>query len=237
MLKSIIRAFVGENSWKKLGEARQEFRIRNQVVHMDPQLFNFLNPLLPSTGYYVDIGAHDGRSYSNTYHLEKLGWKGVLVEPVLPIFFRLLDLRSKKDNYFANAACVSVTYDKENLLMSYGDLMSFAPHISSLDATEWRGGADKFLNRNERVVDTWVPARTTTSILDDAQSPPNIDFLSIDVEGSEKEVLAGINFEKYSFNIICLETYTPSEFIPYLQNYGYVNLAYIENNLIFQRVN
>jgi FkbM family methyltransferase len=235
MFKSIIRNFVGENTWKKLGEARQEFKIRNKNIHMDPLLFEYLNPLLPRVGYYADIGAHDGRSFSNTYHLEKLGWSGVLVEPMLPTYFRLRDMRSKDSNFFANAACVSFAYSDKNLLMSYGDLMSFAPGISTLNASEWRDGAKQFLNRNETVIDTWVPATTLTSIFDHAKSPAQIDFMSIDVEGAESEVLDGIDFRKYSFTYICLETYVPDMILPKLETHGYRSLAYVANNLILQK--
>jgi hypothetical protein len=43
--------------------------------------------MLPASGFYVDVGAHDGRSMFNTYHLERSkGWNGILIEPILSVF-------------------------------------------------------------------------------------------------------------------------------------------------------
>lgn len=235
MIKAIFRNYVGDLAWKKLGEARQEFRIRKQKIHMDPSIYEAIGHLLPSNGYYVDIGAHDGRSFSNTFHLEKDGWCGLLVEPVLPTYFRLLQIRSLDSNYFANAACVSFLNNSENLLMSYGDLMSFAPEISTVNADEWRNSAMQFLNRNETIINTWVPAKTLNAILGEAVSPNFIDFLSIDVEGSELEVVSGIDFTKYTFGLICLETYNPDVILEFIETHGYTSKMYVANNLILTK--
>jgi len=235
VIKALLRNYVGDLAWKKLGEARQEFRIRKQKIHMDPSIYEAIGHLLPSKGYYVDIGAHDGRSFSNTFHLEKDGWRGLLVEPVLPTYFRLLQIRSLASNYFANAACVSFLNENENLLMSYGDLMSFAPEISTVDADEWRNSAKQFLNRNETITDTWVPAKTLNVILGEAESPNYIDFLSIDVEGSELEVVSGVDFTKYTFGLICLETYNPDLILEFLKTHGYTSKMYVVNNLILTK--
>lgn len=236
MIKSLLRKFMGPTAWIKLTEARQEFRIRNQLVHMDRQLYEVVDPLLPKRGYYVDIGAHDGRSYSNTYHLENMGWNGVLVEPILPTFFKLRQMRSIENNHFANAACVAFDYSSPNVLMSYGDLMSFAPEISTLDANEWIAGSEKFLNRNEITTETWVPAKTLNQILLDANSPKVVSFMSIDVEGAELEVLRGINFDLFSFELICLETYTPDILLEFLSEKGYRAVTYVAHNLVLQKV-
>lgn len=235
MIKALLRNYVGDLAWKKLGEARQEFRIRKQKIHMDPAIYKAIGHLLPSKGYYADIGAHDGRSFSNTFHLEKDGWQGLLVEPVLPTYFRLLQIRSLASNYFANAACVSFSNDSKNLLMSYGDLMSFAPEISTVDADEWRNGAKQFLNRNETITDTWVPAKTLNVILGEAESPNYIDFLSIDVEGAEYDVISGIDFMKYTFGLICLETYKPEIILEFMKIHGYTSKMYVANNLILTK--
>lgn len=232
MIKSLIRKFIGPHAWIKLAEARQEFKIRNQILHMDPDLFEIVDPLLSTSGYYVDIGAHDGRSYSNTYHLEKAGWRGLLIEPILPTYFRLRQLRSHKSNHFVNAACVPFNYNLPNVFMSYGDLMSFAPDISTLNAAEWISGARQFLNRNESITETWAPAKTLNTILLEVDSPKNISFMSIDVEGAELEVLKGLDFDVFSFNLICLETYNPELLIEFMLTKGYVSITYVANNLV-----
>ena len=202
---------------------------------MDPDLFEAVKTLLPTVGYYVDIGAHDGRSYSNTFHLEKSGWCGLLVEPILPTFFKLRQLRSLQTNQFVNAACVAFDYTAPNVLMSYGDLMSFAPELSTLDADEWRSGSERFLNRAELIADTWVPAKTLDEILAGVNSPKSISFLSIDVEGAELHVLKGIDFDKYSFELICLETYNPESILEFMAAKGYRAKTYVAHNLVFEK--
>ena len=235
MIKSLLRRYIGSQAWAKLADVRQEFRIRNQIVHMDHDLFAVVGPMLPVGGYYVDIGAHDGRSYSNTYHLEKAGWKGLLVEPILPTYFRLRQLRSLESNHLVNAACVAFDYSSPHVLMSYGDLMSIAPEISTLDAADWVSGSEKFLNRNETVTKTWAPAKTLNQILMEVNSPENISFLSIDVEGAELEVLKGVNFDYFNFDLICLETYTPEILLEFMSTKGYFAITYVAHNLVLQK--
>jgi len=50
-----------------------------------------------------------------------------------------------------------------------------------------------------------APAMTLNQILDKSKTPKNIDFLSLDTEGTELDVLKGINFKKYNFNYILIE--------------------------------
>ena len=60
--------------------------------------------------------------------------------------------------------------------------------------------------RGEKVFSFLASARTLNSILVNANSPKNIDFLSLDTEGAEFEVLNGINFKVYKFKYILVET-------------------------------
>jgi FkbM family methyltransferase len=235
MLKRFLRRYVGEQAWGKLTEFKQEFKIRNQEVHMDPDLYEFFKTRLPDKGYFVDVGAHDGRSYSNTFHLEKLGWKGILIEPILPTYFRLKQIRNPHTNHFVNSACVSFDYPDSNLEMSYGDLMSIAPSISRLNSEEWVAGSTTFLNRNEDNAVTWVPAKTLNSIMQELQSPEHLEFLSIDVEGAELEVLKGIDFLNYEIDIICVETYEPNLIREWMELKPYREIGFLAHNLIFER--
>jgi FkbM family methyltransferase len=221
--------------WQRLGQAKQEFIWSKTEVFMDSDIYKFINSMLPDGGFYVDVGAHDGRSMSNTYHLERSkGWNGILIEPILSIYLRLRELRSLDTNIFVNCACVSFEFDDVNLEMQYGDSMSFAPEISSVEKSEWSKGAKKFLRVNEQSLVTWVPARTLQSILDEASAPQVIDFLSIDVEGAELEVLRGVNFGSYRFRIICVESFHPDLVTELLLNNGYQFIENIKDNLVFR---
>jgi len=68
-------------------------------------------------------------------------------------------------------------------------------------------------------------ARTLQSILLEASAPKIIDLLSLDTEGSEIEVLEGLDFEKYKFKFILIESRSPNEAQEFLLRKGY---KYIE---------
>ena len=60
-----------------------------------------------------------------------------------------------------------------------------------------------------------------TKILDEAEAPNKIDFLSLDVEGAELAVLSGINFKKYNFKYMLVECRKKNDIKNYLQKHGY----------------
>lgn len=157
-------------------------------------------------GFYVELGANDGVSYSNTLFLERhLNWKGVLIEPS-PLLFEKLQKNRGSKNFLSNSACVSFKYEQPTVELLFSDLMTTALNIESdilfpydhVNAGQkfWRGRAYKFLAR----------ASTLQGILNAAKAPKHIDFLSLDVEGVELEVLQGVNHEDYRFRYICVES-------------------------------
>lgn len=142
-------------------------------------------------GYFVEVGAYDGDKLSNTYSLEHyFGWKGILIE-ANPIIFESL----KKNR--PNAKCIDkACYSKTGLTLKFkleGLLSGIQDNLNTYK--------QKLETSNEVAVET----ETLTSILDRCDAPKAIDFLSIDVEGAEMEVLKGIDFHRYSFYFITVE--------------------------------
>ncbi|HWP26705.1 MAG TPA: FkbM family methyltransferase [Xanthobacteraceae bacterium] len=140
-------------------------------------------------GYFVEVGANDPHALSQTWHLEQLGWTGVLVEPQPDLAARLV--RARTASVFA-VACTSPEHA--------GRTMPFylaGPH-SALDRDRMTHGAQP-----ARVIE--VPTRTLDSILQEAGAPSPIDFLSIDVEGHELEVLRGFSFARWRPRLIVIE--------------------------------
>ena len=87
--------------------------------NLDQQLEKYLNF---SNGFFIEIGAHDGITQSNTFYFEKnKNWRGVLIEPSRHIFLKCKKHRSKK-NYFYNNACVSFNYKKRYVKLLYSNL-------------------------------------------------------------------------------------------------------------------
>lgn len=145
-------------------------------------------------GYFVEVGANDPFDRSQTWHLERRGWRGVLIEPQ-PDFAALL--RENRSSRVVNVACST----PENA----GRI--FTLHIAGHD------GALASLNRNRMVpgavphaaID--VPVRTLDDVLSEAGAPSPIDFLTVDVEGHELEVLSGLNFERWAPRLILIEDF------------------------------
>ena len=76
---------------------------------VDKKLSNYLNK---KNGFYIELGANDGISESNTYFLENYkDWKGILIEPIIHNYLLCKKNRSKRNKFFCNA-CVPFGYKK-----------------------------------------------------------------------------------------------------------------------------
>ena len=121
-------------------------------------------------GFFVEIGANDGISQSNTYHLEKKrGWKGVLVEPVPHNFFRCKLERSNKTKIYCNA-CVPFYYSEKYVDILYANLMSIGASAGTNVENRARHATDgtRFLAPHEFIVEFGASAATLNSILNDS---------------------------------------------------------------------
>lgn len=148
-------------------------------------------------GFFIECGANDGYSQSNTYFLEKkLGWRGVLIEAMPELFERCRESRTRSVVY--NCALVSREFRNPTVTMHYANLMSLvdgARKTQEEQARHLSAGVQVQHLEGSYAVD--VPARTLDSILDEIQVPEVIDFFSLDVEGYELNVLRGLNLSRY----------------------------------------
>jgi len=175
------------------------------------------------SGYFIELGANDGISQSNTMYLEKyLGWSGLLIEPHLPNFEKLKKNRSPK-NHFCNCACVGFDFGDKNYRYIYSNLMTIG--IDDVNEIEDRRAHAKngsmYLKQGEQNLISSCEAKTLDSVLKEFNSPKHIDFMSLDVEGAELSVLQGIDYEKYSFRFILLESREIEKIKSYLESKNY----------------
>lgn len=167
-----------------------------QQTAQDFHVVNFFKG--KTDGYFVDVGAHDGMTMSNTYLLERFfGWRGVCVEPDPEIFKRMTLLRNScKTNMFQCAAFDgSVTEIEFSRSKESGGLLSGI--VETLGEYKEKVSGEKDSIK--------VPSRTLTSILDEAGAPPVMDYLSLDTEGSEYAILKALDMKKYKFRFVTVE--------------------------------
>ena len=140
--------------------------------------------------YFVDVGAHDGITLSNTYLLEQNGWTGLCIEPNPALFEELS--RNRLGSNCVKAAAFSES-GKEFEFRDAGLLGGITDYISTY--REHTKDASTFQ----------ILSRTLDDILSEFNAPKYIQYLSIDTEGTELEILKGIDFSKYQFGLISIE--------------------------------
>jgi FkbM family methyltransferase len=141
------------------------------------------------SGYFVEVGANHPTDGSQSCHLEVNGWHGILIEPQPDVAKELARLRRAK--VFA-VACTSPRNAGQRLPFCV------AGKTSALDRDRMAPGAIP-----EAIIE--VEARTLDDVLREAGAPQPIDFVSIDVEGHEIEVLQGFDVNRWAPRLILLE--------------------------------
>lgn len=177
------------------------------ILHLLPQsraqfrqdLFVLAELGLKRDGFFVEFGATDGVNLSNTHLLEKeFGWRGILAEPA----------RCWHAGLAANRGC---TIDHRCVWKISGETIAFnqtaMPELSTIDKFS---SAD--LHKEARKAGSRYDV-TTVSLMDllaEHGAPQHIDYLSIDTEGSEFDILESFEFDRYDVRVItCEHNFTP----------------------------
>lgn len=186
---------------------------------MDRRISRFVTS---DNGYFVELGANDGIAQSNTLFLERTkGWRGLLIEPE-PENARLCK-KFRKKSVTVQAACVSSKDGLKEVEILTADLMAVTLGIgSTLDDTQKHAARAVTNGHVKKIGRASVPAMPLSVVLDSVAAPFIIDFMSLDVEGAEIEVLKGVDFKKYRFNTILIETKDIRSVESYLNSFGYV---------------
>jgi len=142
-----------------------------------------------SSGYFVDVGANDAERWSQSFHLEQRGWDGILVEPQPDLAAALRQRRRAK--VYAVACSAPENAGTRMTLHLAGGHSSFDPELKVV-AVRPRGSIE-------------VPIRTLDQILTEANAPSPVDFLAVDVEGHEIEVLRGFDFARWRPRLVLVE--------------------------------
>lgn len=146
------------------------------------------------TGVCVEVGGFDGVTFSNTLAFEENGWRAIIVEPI-PAFAERIRARRPAATLFACAAGSAGGQIKLMIPKGQEALATTAHQASHLNRIAQTGAA------MEEVV---VPMRTMDELLSEAGAN-KIDFITIDVEGAELEVLRGLDLARWKPRVVILE--------------------------------
>lgn len=160
--------------------------------------FNLLENV--KNGVFVDIGANDGTTFSNSLLFEESGWSGICVEPH-PKVFEILK-KNRKCNLVN--ACISGEDTTVDFLVIEGKANMLSGIQNFMDASD--------LERIDREIEQYGDKKLTIQI--ESLSPitllkrfaySHIDFLSIDTEGCELQILKSIDFKAIPVSVISVE--------------------------------
>jgi len=159
---------------------------------VDQELVAFL--LVGPEGYFVEFWACDGIFASNTYFLEKTqGWSGVLSEPI-PYWYKDL-----KNNRTAKSYPFAITAQPQGKVEF---VQANQPGLSTIKGYE---NSDRHHSLRGGAVSYEVESTTLRDLLYLADSPKEIDYLSMDTEGSELDILSTFPFDEFRFRFISIE--------------------------------
>lgn len=193
-----------------------------------------LNYFKGKKGTVLEVGANDGITYSNSYDLITAGWQAYLLEPG-SVFDMLKFQHSGKPN-----VC----------LYNFGIAQEMGVKIFYESAAHIPGGSDTGLvsTTNADELEKWKGVEFTETVatfvtfqnfLSQVGEKPVFDFISIDVEGSEWEVLSQINLLKVGCKVLCIEWNGKPElrrkFTEYCRKFGMREIHKNAENLIFAR--
>lgn len=200
-MKTLIKPLVPTPVWQALSSIRQQWFTRyaresysqeGEDLILEAYLYQ------RTSGFYVDVGAHHPKRYSNTYRLYLRGWRGLNIDAnpgSMQIFRRI---RPRDIN--VEAAVSSVTQELTYYIFADPALNTFDRELASKWASE-----KSFITQEVKIlpVPLWK--------LLDQYVPPNvaIDLLSVDVEGLDYDVLQSNDWDRYSPEYIlveCLDT-------------------------------
>jgi FkbM family methyltransferase len=167
---------------------------QSSEIHQD--LFVLALTNYKQNGFFVEFGAADGKNGSNTYLLEKnFNWTGILAEPSKNWHSKL---KINRLNAKIDTDCV---WSQSNQILEFSESVD-QPYLSTISEFEKH---DFHSNSRKHSKSYNVKTISLYDLLKKHNAPSYIDYLSIDTEGSEFEILEKFDFNTYKFGIITCE--------------------------------
>jgi FkbM family methyltransferase len=187
----------------------------NSQIRQDLFVLGELN--FKQNGFFVEFGAADGIKLSNTFLMENFfGWKGILAEPA---YFWRKSLLKNRPNSKIEELCVWKTSGET---LTFNEVAE--PELSTISEFS---NLDKHKGFREDGKAYEVETISLADMLKKHHAPKHIDYLSIDTEGSEYEILKTFDFGTYTFSVITCEhnfTANRDKIRKLLRENGYLNV-------------
>jgi len=145
-------------------------------------------------GFYVDVGANHPQLLSNTKRFYDKGWIGINIEPN-PLMFDLLQ-KERKNDINLNIGVGNEKREMQYFLLDPDQLSTFNSQAAKRSIESRRATLEKIMT---------VPVSTLGEVLDSYAAGRSIDFMSIDVEGFEEEVIAGGDWKRFRPSLLMME--------------------------------
>ena len=175
------------------------------------------------SGFYVDIGANDPVNSNNSMRFYRRGWRGVNVEPDPSCFERLQSMRPGDVNLQIGIAAES-------------GRRTFYALFPSTRSTFSKELADQLVEQGFGLVaEQEVEIRPLSEVLDDHCAGRDIDFISIDTEGYDEQVLRSNDWERYAHRLLCIESADEGGSHRFLLDRGYQRVLHNAANSIYCR--
>jgi hypothetical protein len=195
-----IHVYFGERSGLGAPETQESFaQVKQDLIVLD---------LIGPNGFFIDLAANDAKDLTNTLVLERHGWKGLCIEPN-PVYWYGLSHRK------CTVVGALMAGTKQKVQVKFRGV--FGGIVGKMD--------NKLANRKNEP-DAVAEDRYTAPIhevLEIYQVPSTIDYMSLDVEGSEYEIMKDFPFDSYTIRLMTVER--PSKKLKeLLESKGYIEL-------------
>lgn len=205
-------------AWDHFDTTTQPCRGEKQSYGLDGLDQKLVDAVPVEGGYFVELGAYDGVTQSNSVLLEGLGWAGLLIEANPGAYARCV--KARPDAEVVHAACVGNDFKRSMTTITDVGLMSMTEQtdLEGGEREEWLERGEGFIGRDRMEIE--VRAATLSGILE-SLSITVVHLLILDVEGAEVNVLRGLDLERHAPWWIVAEDGYDENVSEYLTGAGY----------------
>lgn len=189
----------------------------------------FENIFSDKIGFLCDIGAADGIRYSNSRYLIEKGWSAFLIEPNPNSYEKLSNLYL--ENKKIKTECVCCYFEDKGIIDFYCDTYDGFGQISTM-SYDFKSICEKMYE--PKYVTHKVRCEKTSNVFARNLVPQKIDFLSIDCEGVDFEVLLGIDFSLYDISVLCIEN-RDHRIHDFMKSKKYSKIQVTEGNVFYAK--